>query len=44
MSEKEINDLIVFLEEMVSKYPNDQELGKEVRKYFLLKTQQIKPD
>ena len=38
MSEKE--KLLEFLKEMVLKYPNDQELGKEIRKYFFNKKQQ----
>jgi len=37
MSEKE--KLIEFLKEMVEKFPNDQELGKEIRKYFYSKKQ-----
>jgi hypothetical protein len=41
MSEKEKLDLFKFLNEMIKKFPNDQELGKNVRKYFI-ETQKIK--
>jgi hypothetical protein len=34
MSDKEKEELIKFLKEMVFKYPNDQELGKQLRKYY----------
>jgi len=27
-------ELIEFLQEMIKKYPNDLELGKEIRKFF----------
>jgi hypothetical protein len=42
MSDKEKIELLNFLKEMILKYPNDQELGKEIRKYYLMKTQKNK--
>jgi hypothetical protein len=39
MSDKEKIELLNFLKEMILKYPNDQELGKEIRKYYLEKKQ-----
>jgi hypothetical protein len=42
MSNKEKTDLLEFLRQMISKFPNDQELGKEIRKYFLSKTESTK--
>ena len=39
MSDKEKIELLNFLKEMILKYPNDQELGKEIRKYYLKKEQ-----
>ncbi len=42
MSEKEKIELLDFLKEMVVKYPNDQELGKQIRKYYLEKNKQNK--
>jgi len=42
MSEKEKIELLDFLKEMVVKYPNDQELGKEIRKYYLKNNKQNK--
>lgn len=42
MSEKEKIELLDFLKEMVAKYPNDQELGKQIRKYYLEKNKQNK--
>jgi hypothetical protein len=42
MSDKEKIELLNFLKEMILKYPNDQELGKEIRKYYLEKTQKNK--
>lgn len=42
MSEKEQNELIQILKEMTLKYPNDQELGREIRKYVIVKTKQSK--
>ena len=42
MSEKEKTDLLKFLQQMIYKFPNDQELGKEIRKYFLPKTTSTK--
>lgn len=38
MSNKENTELLEFLQEMISKYPNDQELGKEIRKFLLSKS------
>jgi 5-formaminoimidazole-4-carboxamide-1-beta-D-ribofuranosyl 5'-monophosphate synthetase len=42
MSKKEQNELIQILKEMTLKYPNDQELGREIRKYVIVKTKQSK--
>ena len=42
MSEKEQNELIQILKEMTLKYPNDQELCREIRKYVIVKTKQSK--
>ncbi len=42
MSEKEKIELLDFLKEIVEKYPNDQELGKQIRKYYLEKNKQNK--
>jgi hypothetical protein len=37
MSDKEKKELLYFLKEMILKYPNDQELGKQIRKYYFTK-------
>lgn len=42
MSDKEKMELLDFLKEMIFKFPNDQELGKEIRKYYLEKNKQNK--
>jgi hypothetical protein len=42
MSEKEKIELLDFLKEMILKYPNDQELGKQIRKYYFTKDKQSK--
>ena len=42
MSEKEKIELLDFLKEMMVKYPNDQDLGKEIRKYYLEKNKKNK--
>ena len=42
MSDKEKMELLDFLKEMILKFPNDQELGKEIRKYYLEKNKQNK--
>jgi hypothetical protein len=42
MSDNEKIELLDFLKEMILKYPNDQELGKEIRKYYLKKDSKIK--
>jgi len=34
MSDKEKDELLKFIKEMVLKFPNDQELGKQIRKYY----------
>jgi hypothetical protein len=39
MSDKEKYELIKFLKEMIAKFPNDQDLGKEIRKYYYSKKQ-----
>jgi phage anti-repressor protein len=44
MSDKEKIELLDFLKEMILKYPNDQELGKEIRKYYLKKDKKIKSE
>lgn len=39
MSDKKKEKLVKFLREMTKKFPNDQDLGKEVRKYYYSKKQ-----
>jgi hypothetical protein len=34
MSDKEKIELLDFLKEMILKYPNDQDLGKQIRLFF----------
>ena len=36
MSEKEKKELFEFLKKIIQLHPNDQELGKEIRKYFVI--------
>jgi hypothetical protein len=38
MSDQEKNETLEFIKKMVNKFPNDQDLGKEIRKYYLMKT------
>jgi hypothetical protein len=38
MSDKEKIELLDFLKEMILKYPNDQDLGKQIRLFFLSQT------
>jgi hypothetical protein len=35
-------ELLDFLKEMILKYPNDQELGKQIRKYYFTKDKKSK--
>jgi hypothetical protein len=42
MSENEKLELLDFLKEMVLKHSNDQQLGKEIRKYYFTKEKKIK--
>ena len=42
MSDQESTEILEFIKKMIDKYPNDQELGKEIRKYYLEKKQQTK--
>ena len=38
MSDKEKYELIKFLKEMIAKFPNDQDLGKELAKIITMET------
>jgi hypothetical protein len=42
MSDKEKNKILKFIKKMIDKNPNDQDLGHEIRKYYLTKTQKNK--
>ena len=42
MGDKEKNKNLEFIKKMVDKFPNDQNLGHEIRKYYLTKTQKNK--
>jgi hypothetical protein len=42
MSDQEKNEILKFIKKMVDKFPNDQNLGHEIRKYYLAKTQKNK--
>jgi hypothetical protein len=38
MSEEKKEKLLNFLKVMIQKYPNDQDLGKQIRLFFLSQT------
>jgi hypothetical protein len=42
MGDQEKNKILEFIKKMVDKFPNDQNLGYEIRKYYLAKTQKNK--